>query len=226
MGEPRSEARRSNETRTIRAEDRVAASVREPPLRRKGVFAILLAATVVAIALLLGARVLLEGDAARAGEDAPAYVIRDVDSPPPRAAVTPRVHRDGAISAPRVEVSPAAQDGGPLVHEEPGFSIDTSGESPGIALFPPAGTKPIQRGILVPDEFELPAGYVRHFQATDDGQRVPAILKFHPDYDWLDADGNAVALPEDRVVPPEMAPLGLPIRMLEPPPVRSDTEAR
>ena len=67
----------------------------------------------------------------------------------------------------------------------------------------------------MPDDFELPEGYVRHYQATDDGESLPAILMFHPDYEWLDENGDAIALPEDRIVPPELAPPGMPIEMLE-----------
>ena len=53
------------------------------------------------------------------------------------------------------------------------------------------GTKPIKRGIIVPDDFELPPGYVRHFQSTDNGERLPAILMFSPDYEWVDARAAA-----------------------------------
>jgi hypothetical protein len=77
------------------------------------------------------------------------------------------------------------------------------------------GSDPPKRGILVPEDFELPEGYVRHFQATDDGAALPAILMFHPDYEWIGEDGVAVPLPEDLVVPPELAPPGMPIQMLE-----------
>lgn len=96
------------------------------------------------------------------------------------------------------------------------------GEKTGIHLFPPPGTKPIKGGIIVPDGYQLPPGYVRHFQATDDGEPVQAILMFHPDHRPLDADGRPIPLPADRVVPPEMAPPGMPIQMLEAPPVRRD----
>ena len=48
------------------------------------------------------------------------------------------------------------------------------------------GTKPTKIGIVVPDDFELPEGYVRHFQANEDGELLPAILLFHPDYEWVD----------------------------------------
>ncbi len=95
------------------------------------------------------------------------------------------------------------------------FAAGAPGE--GIAVFPPPGTKPIKRGILVPEDFELPPGYVRHYQATDDGQRVPAILMFHPDYHPVDERGEPIPLPADRVVPPEMAPPGMPVEMLQVP---------
>ncbi len=94
---------------------------------------------------------------------------------------------------------------------------DAGDEPSGIALFPPPGTDPPKPGLIVPEDFELPAGFVRHYQATDDGQRLPAILMFHPDYQWVDEHGEALTLPEDHVVPPEMAPAGLPIQMLEVP---------
>jgi len=97
-------------------------------------------------------------------------------------------------------------------------AADDAGDAPsGIALFPPPGTKPIKRGIVVPDDFELPEGYVRHYQATDDGKMLPAILMFHPDYQPVDAAGHPVPVPEDRIVPPEMAPAGLALQMLEAP---------
>jgi len=38
---------------------------------------------------------------------------------------------------------------------------------------------------------------------------------FHPDYELVDAQGNPVAMPENRIVPPEMAPPGLPVQMLD-----------
>ena len=98
-----------------------------------------------------------------------------------------------------------------------GFRDAAAGEPSGVALFPPPGTKPIKRGIIVPEDFELPPGYVRHYQATDDGQRVAAILMFHPDYKPVDEHGEPIALPADRVVPSDMAPPGLPIHMLEVP---------
>jgi hypothetical protein len=96
------------------------------------------------------------------------------------------------------------------------------GERTGIHLFPRPGTKPIKGGLVVPDGFELPPGYMRHYQATDDGERVPAILVFHPDYQLVDPSGKPVPLPPGRVVPPELAPPGMPIQTIEAPPVRRD----
>ena len=96
----------------------------------------------------------------------------------------------------------------------------------GIRVFPPPGTKPIKRGIIVPEDFALPPGYVRHYQATDDGERLPAILMFHPDYEFVDAQGRPVSLPEDRLVPPDMAPPGLRIEMLQVPEKRGALDPR
>jgi len=95
------------------------------------------------------------------------------------------------------------------------FTTNAPGEHAGLAAFPPPGTKPIKRGLVVPDDFDLPEGYVRHYQTTDDGRRLPPILIFHPDFAPVDENGNAIALPEDRIVPPELAPPGLPHRMLD-----------
>ncbi|MBI5505413.1 MAG: hypothetical protein HY899_11470 [Deltaproteobacteria bacterium] len=85
----------------------------------------------------------------------------------------------------------------------------------GIGAFPPPGTSPPMAGLAVPEDFELPEGYVRHFQSTDDGQLIDPILMFHPDYEFYDANGQRIPIPENRVVPPELAPPGLPIREIE-----------
>ena len=87
----------------------------------------------------------------------------------------------------------------------------------GIALFPPPGTKPILRGFVVPDNFEVPEGYVRHYQTTDRGQQLPPILMFHPDYQLVDENGQPIPMPKDRVVPPELLPPGMPTQRLEVP---------
>lgn len=92
------------------------------------------------------------------------------------------------------------------------------GEAPsGIGLFPPPGTDPPKAGILVPDDYELPPGYVRHYQTTDDGQQLRPILMFHPDFQPVDDRGRPIKLPKDRVVPPNLAPPGLPLETLQVP---------
>jgi hypothetical protein len=96
-------------------------------------------------------------------------------------------------------------------------ALVAAGETEGIAAFPPPGTDPIKRGIVVPDDFELPEGYARHYQTTDDGEQLAPVLMFAPNYEFVDDDGKALPLPGDGIVPPEMAPAGLPIRMLRVP---------
>jgi hypothetical protein len=81
----------------------------------------------------------------------------------------------------------------------------------GLAAFNPPGTVPLMPGIAVPEDFVLPPGYVRHYQVTDDGEMLEAVLMFSPDHTWLDANGRPMPMADDRLVPPEMAPPGLPI---------------
>jgi hypothetical protein len=88
----------------------------------------------------------------------------------------------------------------------------------GLAAFSPPGTRPPKIGLAVPENFVLPPGYVRHHQATDDGQRIEAILMFAPDYQPLDANNQAIQMPADRVVPPHLAPPGFPVRNITIPP--------
>ena len=89
-----------------------------------------------------------------------------------------------------------------------------AGNTKGIAVFPPPGTNPIKHGLVVPKNFDLPEGYVRHHQVTDDGRRLEPILMFSPDYDFVDGQGNPLEIPADGIVPQHMAPGGMPIRML------------
>lgn len=92
--------------------------------------------------------------------------------------------------------------------------LQANGIHSGLGAFQPPGTRPPLIGLAVPPDFELPPGYVRHHQATDDGQRIEAILMFSPDVQWVDAQGRPLVLPADRVVPPELAPPGLPLRRI------------
>jgi hypothetical protein len=90
--------------------------------------------------------------------------------------------------------------------------LHQAGVHTGLGAFPPPGTRPPLVGLAVPEDFVLPEGYVRHHQATDDGQRIEAILMFAPDRQFFDGTGRPVAVPKDRVVPPELAPPGFPVR--------------
>ena len=96
--------------------------------------------------------------------------------------------------------------------------LHQAGIHTGLGAFNPPGTRPPKVGLAVPDGFVLPDGYVRHHQATDDGQRIEAILMFAPDRTILDANRQPIAVPKDRVVTPELAPKGLPIRHIVIPP--------
>jgi hypothetical protein len=95
--------------------------------------------------------------------------------------------------------------------------LKATGETGGIAAFPPPGTNPVKTGLVVPEGFELPQGYMRYYQTTDDGKRLEPILMFSPDYEFVDDSGKPIALPKDGIVPPGMAPPGLPLHTLEVP---------
>lgn len=92
--------------------------------------------------------------------------------------------------------------------------LHEAGVHTGLGAFNPPGTRPPVVGLAVPENFVLPDGYVRHHQATDDGQRIEAILMFAPDRTILDANRQPITVPANRVVPPELAPAGLPIRRI------------
>jgi hypothetical protein len=92
--------------------------------------------------------------------------------------------------------------------------LHQAGVHTGLGAFSPPGTRPPMVGLAVPEDFVLPEGYVRHHQATDDGQRIEAILMFAPGRQFQDAAGRTIEVPKDRVVPPELAPAGLPIRRI------------
>jgi hypothetical protein len=183
------------------------------------------AVVLVVVVALLGLRMPPAGTAAPpaaspAEPAPPSPPVAQRPDAPPLAPLTvaerPAAPEARAPSARAVRRAPPTTVEPPEKEDEP-FTIGGPDEQGGLKVFPPMGTKPIKRGIIVPDDYELPPGYVRHFQSTDDGERLPAILMFSPDYDWVDAEGRPVALPADRVVPPEMAPPGLRVELLEPP---------
>ncbi|HUP88322.1 MAG TPA: hypothetical protein VM100_03180 [Longimicrobiales bacterium] len=89
-----------------------------------------------------------------------------------------------------------------------------AGANTGLAAFPAPGTSPIKTGLVVPRSFELPEGYIRHTQITDDGRRLEPVLMFSPDYEFFDASGNPIKIPDNGIVPTEMAPAGLPLHTL------------
>ncbi|TDM08742.1 MAG: hypothetical protein C4K60_04910 [Ideonella sp. MAG2] len=97
--------------------------------------------------------------------------------------------------------------------------LNQAGIHSGLGAFNPPGTRPPLIGLAVPEAFELPPGFVRHHQATDDGQRIEAVLMFAPDHPYV------LAHPElsSRVVPAELAPEGLPLRTISLPPPRRPT---
>ncbi|GAB6195620.1 hypothetical protein [Lysobacter xanthus] len=101
-------------------------------------------------------------------------------------------------------------------------ALHARGIRTGLGAFPPPGTRPPRRGLEVPDGFPLPDGYVRHHQATDDGQSISPILMFSPDIDSITVRGRRVAIPPDRIVPPDLAPPGMPLKWVTLPPPRTE----
>jgi hypothetical protein len=204
----------------------------EAPGLRRTVWLLALSTAVVGVAVVVAVAVLRAApprspDARAESPATPPDVLATTASKPPAAApvsapaepapATPRIRAvPRAEHAPSPPPAPGANEP-PPEKEAPMFEVSNSPDRPGIAVFPPPGTKPIKSGIIVPDDFPLPPGYVRHYQATDDGERLPAILMFHPDYQFVDEHGQPVAIPADRIVPPDMAPPGLPVKMLEVP---------
>ena len=188
----------------------------------------------IALAVLLLLRPLLtrgsgdpRTDPAASGAPAPAARPegeRRAAAPP--ADGTDRRRAKPVPRAERVPPAPAAAPGDAAAPDAAADDSDGEGEEPsGIALFPPPGTDPPKPGIIVPDGFELPPGYVRHHQVTDDGTQLPPILTFHPDFEWVDAQGEPIALPEDHVVPPDLAPPGMPVEILDVPETRIEVIA-
>ncbi len=153
-----------------------------------------------------------------------AAVAASESEPGPAAPAAPTAIRSPERVIPRRVAAPlvqdrAANDATPTPKpEKPRREIDAAdaivmlreeGIHDGIAAFGIPGSHPPKSGILVPEELELPEGYVRHYQSTDDGEELPAILMFHPDYEFVNEAGEVVKTPDDGVVPPEMAPPGI-----------------
>lgn len=149
---------------------------------------------------------------------APQPVAQRVPAPPPAQAAASTVRDPDGDTTP--DLSDMLNPGEKPTMAEVISRLRAAGVTGGLAAFQPPGTRPPLVGLAVPDDFELPPGFVRHHQVTDDGQRIEAILMFSPDHPWVDAQGRRLQLPTERVVPVELAPPGLPIRrIVVPPPI-------
>ena len=173
-----------------------------------------------------------DGSAAGAGQ-APAPASVAVAG---RPAATATAASAAARAEPQRQVQPAPEgDADPtrdlrsyvMRGEKPTMNevikrLHEQGVHTGLGAFNPPGTSPPLVGLAVPKDFALPPGYVRHHQVTDDGQSIEPILMFAPDFQLYDASNRPLEMPKDRVVPPELAPPGLPLRRIViPPPVDS-----
>jgi hypothetical protein len=150
---------------------------------------------------------------AAAAADASAPAVRMAATPP---AATPRIPRtrdpDGDQTP---DLSDYINEGERPTMNEVIERLHQAGVRTGLAAFSPPGTRPPLVGLAVPEDFSLPDGYVRHHQATDDGQRIEPVLMFAPDRQFVDAAGQPIAIPKDRIVPPELAPPGMPVRHIK-----------
>lgn len=151
-----------------------------------------------------------------AGDPGPSPAVPP-GSPAPRLEEPPPLPRDPAERAMLKALQQANAAGERTIRVEQLGAGDG-----GIYAFPRPGTKPVRGGLLVPDDYVLPPGFVRHVQTTDDGRQLPPILTFHPDFHPTDAQGRPVEVPPDRIVPPELAPPDLPQRWFEPPQERKE----
>lgn len=136
-----------------------------------------------------------------------------VGTPAPAVQAEARMRRDPDDLANYVSPGDRAPTMGEVIDK-----LHDAGIHTGLGAFNPPGTSPPLVGLAVPEDFPLPEGYVRHYQATDDGQRIEPILMFSPDFDFRDASGRPIAIPDNLVVPPHLAPPGLPLRPIEIPP--------
>ncbi len=163
-----------------------------------------------------GAKVVVPIPSDAAGESPSAAADRPRAAPTANARAAAPAPKDAAGAPP----PPAADTEEPLLSGLVRSAVDSlagAGSGGGIAVYPPKGTNPVKTGIVVPEDFPLPEGYVRYHQVTDDGRRLDPILMFSPDYEFVGPDGKPAAIPDNRIVPPEMAPPGLTVRMLDVP---------
>ena len=194
---------------------------REGPGARRGLLYLALAAILVAGAAvwLLSAsrppRDTAGDETVSPASDPSAPMPQAIDDAPASPPATARRVADATGNDPMGDLSDYVPPGEVPTMGEVIDRLHAAGVHTGLGAFEPPGTSPPLVGLAVPEDFPLPEGYVRHYQATDDGQRIEPILMFSPDFQFFDAAGNPVPIPADRVVPPEMAPPGLPIRRIE-----------
>ena len=192
---------------TVRLPEAIA---RRPRARLRGPF--VTAWVVVGLLVSAASATRDRPSSAREPAERGTFDIVEIAPPPARPTVTIRRRAPGATE------QPPPPPAGAKAKSAPGLAdaLRAAGRTEGIAAFPPPGTERVKGGIVVPDDFELPEGYVRHHQVTDESESLPAILMFSPDYEFVDAGGRPIPLPADMIVPPELAPPGLPLRVLNP----------
>lgn len=218
--------------------DRDGVRVTERPARRGRLLGVV---ALVTIAAFVGYRML--GPQAGARGAGGAADVGDVPDPrdesgpagplPQGAGAAPRVAASAASAGTRATM-PAVDGEDPTPdlsdYMRPGEAptmaeviegLHRRGIRTGLGAFNPPGTSPPLLGLEVPDGFVLPEGYVRHHQATDDGQRIAPILMFSPDRQFVEVRGRRVPIPADRLVTPELAPPGMPLRIVRIPPPRA-----
>ncbi len=149
------------------------------------------------------------GGAASAPVAAASGPVQRVAAAPASAPSAPATRRIARMRDPNGDQTPDISDfinaGEKPTTNEVIDRLHRAGVHTGLGAFQPPGTRPPLVGLAVPEDFALPPGYVRHYQATDDGQRIEPILMFAPDYQARTPDGRPVPMPRDRVVPPELA---------------------
>ena len=155
---------------------------------------------------------------APAAAPAPAPGAQPAPAPPPASAQAAASRQPEGDADPTRDLKSYVVRGEHPTMGEVIKRLHERGVHTGLGAFSPPGTSPPLVGLAVPENFALPEGYVRHHQATDDGQRIEAILMFAPGFQLHDAAGQPVAMPKDRVVPPELAPPGMPVRRITIPP--------
>lgn len=155
-------------------------------------------------------------DAPALADDNPVAIARMPSPVEPKAAIQVPAPAEEAADMPNQDPDDLANYFQPGDPEPSGADVikglQAAGVRTGLGAFNPPGTSPPLEGLAVPADFALPDGYVRHHQVTDEGIPIEPILMFAPGFILHDANGRPIAMPADRVVPPELAPPGLPLR--------------